>query len=185
MTNPEDEWVLKAGRGDRAAFDVLCRRLAGPLYGYAYGMVRQAEEAEDIAQEALFRLYRVARAGKLRKDPRQARSLAFTMVHNLAIDHLRRQRRSPEPLPSRRNGSTPAEGLLLREQVDRALEDLPESHRRAWMLREYGDLSYQDIARTLGATLDEVKIWIYRARKRLARLLDRDGQYVGDSQRGV
>lgn len=46
------------------------------------------------------------------------------------------------------------------------------------MLRVWGELSYAEIADTLGATPAEVKIWLYRARKRLAELLDRDGQYI-------
>jgi DNA-directed RNA polymerase specialized sigma24 family protein len=47
------------------------------------------------------------------------------------------------------------------------------------MLREFGDLSYEEIAKTLGASLAEVKVWIHRGRKGLAQLLDRDGQYLG------
>ena len=47
------------------------------------------------------------------------------------------------------------------------------------MLRVYGELSYSAIAETLDATLSEVKTWIYRGRKRMAELLDGDGQYIG------
>ena len=74
---------------------------------------------------------------------------------------------------------------MLREEIGRALADLPESHRSALMLREFGDLSYAEIAETLGVTTGVVKTWIYRARRRLADLLDRDGQYVGERNHGV
>jgi DNA-directed RNA polymerase specialized sigma24 family protein len=47
------------------------------------------------------------------------------------------------------------------------------------MLREFGELSYAEIAETLGASLAEVKVWIHRGRTRLTQLLDRDGQFVG------
>ena len=81
--------------------------------------------------------------------------------------------------------SGPAERAMLREEIGRALADLPESHRSALMLREFGDLSYAEIAETLGVTTGVVKTWIYRARRRLADLLDRDGQYVGERNHGV
>ena len=64
------------------------------------------------------------------------------------------------------------------EQIENALAELPENHRSALMLREFGELSYSEIAAALDATVDRVKVWIYRGRKQLAQLLDRDGQYV-------
>jgi len=53
------------------------------------------------------------------------------------------------------------------------------------MLREFGQLNYGEIAQALGASLDQVKVWIYRARKGLAQVLDRYGQFIGDQSRGA
>lgn len=165
--------------GDVNAFELLCIRLEGPLYGYAYGMVRNSHEAEDIVQEALFRLYREMRARKLRPGG-SARSYVFAIAHNLAVDSSRRTRSiapldASFPAPDGNSG----ESFVLREQLNRALADLPANHRSALMLREFGDLSYAEISETLGASLAEVKVWIHRGRKGLAQLLDRDGQYLG------
>lgn len=165
--------------GDVNAFELLCTRLEGPLYGYAYGMVRNTHEAEDIVQEALFRLYRAMRDRKLRPGG-STRSYVFAIAHNLAMDQRRRARPTApldESFPAQESGA--AEATLLREQLNRALADLPANHRSALMLREFGGLRYSEIAETLGASLDEVKVWIHRGRKRLATLLDRDGQYLG------
>jgi RNA polymerase sigma-70 factor (ECF subfamily) len=165
--------------GDVNAFELLCTRLEGPLYGYAYGMVRNSHEAEDIVQEALFRLYREMRARKLRPGG-SARSYVFAIAHNLAVDS-RRRTQPIVPLdasfPAPEGNS--AESFVLREQLNHALADLPANHRSALMLREFGDLSYAEIAKTLGGSLAEVKVWIHRGRKGLAQLLDRDGQYLG------
>ena len=171
--------VKRVCTGDVNAFELLCTRLEGPLYGYAYGMVRNSHEAEDIVQEVLLRLYRAMRARKLRPGG-SMRSYAFAIAHNLAVDSRRRTRPivpldASFPVPD----SDSAELSVLREQLNRALADLPANHRSALMLREFGDLSYAEVAETLGASLAEVKVWIHRGRKRLARLLDRDGQYVG------
>jgi RNA polymerase sigma-70 factor (ECF subfamily) len=179
------ELVGRAARGDAAAFEAFCARVESSLFGYAWGMTRQAQEAEDVVQESLLRLYRVLRSGGLR-DAAGARSLVFATAHNLCVDHLRRRRRVV-PLDERRSprASEAAESALLQEQVQRAMTELPESQRSALMLREFGELSYEEIATALNANRGEVRTWIYRARKRLAQLLDRDGQYIGENRHGV
>jgi len=170
-------------RGDVASFEAFCVRVEGPLFGYVLRLVKDRTEAEDIAQEAFLRLYRAAGLGKLNRAPRP---YLFSIAHNLATDfHRRRKNVVPLRATEAASAAREAERSLLREQIDKALAALPESHRSAIMLREFGELSYADIANTLGATLDQVKVWIHRARKRLAELLDRDGQYVGERNNGA
>ncbi len=167
-------------RGDAAAFEALCAELEGPLFNYALKQVRDWNDAEDIAQESLLRLLAAARRGKLKSSPR---GYAFSIAHNLAVDLNRRRNRVIVLSPQRpaQPGRT-AEQALLRDQVHRALAELPEDHRSALLLREFGGLSYAEIAAVLGASLEQVKVWIFRARRRLGELLDRDGQYVGTRQ---
>ncbi|MBX7257593.1 MAG: RNA polymerase sigma factor [Candidatus Hydrogenedentes bacterium] len=175
-----------AARGDLKAFELWCTRLERPLYGYAFGMVRNVHDAEDIVQETLLRMYRLARERRLRDDAGSARSLAFGIAHNLAVDTFRR-RRGAQPVSEARSPEAyqSAEASLVREQVERAVAELPEKQRSAWMLRTYGELSYAEIAVVLGISLEDVKVGIHRARKRLATLLDRDGQYVGERSHGM
>lgn len=180
MTEETEKALLgRVARGDTVAFDVFCRQLERPLYAYALGLVKEHAEAEDIAQEALFRLYRMARSGEIRSRRGSPRALVFAIAHNLAMDVHRRARNVVvlEPQVPRAT-STHAERALLREQIEHALALLPGSHREALLLREFGELSYAEIARTLDSTIDSVKIWLYRARHRLAELLDQDGQCV-------
>ncbi len=194
-------WTDKAGdgrligrvcQGDVAAFEALCLRLERPLFGYLLRLVKNPTEAEDLAQEALFRLYQTARDGRIRVRKGSPRALVFNIAHNLAMDFHRRTRNVAPPVAGQAGGaadaapaSAKAVRAVLREQIDQALANLPESHRSALMLREFGELSYADIAQTLGVTPGVVKTWIYRGRRRLADLLDRDGQYVGERNHGV
>lgn len=163
--------------GGHAEFERLCAETEAPLYSYALKMSGNASEAEEIAQESLFRLFKALRNGSTHQAPR---AYLFSIAHNLAMDTHRRTHREPPPEPP--SPPTPAASAsrsLLREQIDLALEDLPENQRAALLLREFGALRYGEIAETLGVAEGQVKIWIYRGRKRLAELLDRDGQYVG------
>ena len=160
-----------------AAFETLCAEMETPLYSYVRRLMNGSQDAEDIAQEALLRLFRTIQNGLGQRSPR---SYAFSIAHNLAVDALRKSRRvsAPEPAPTHATDSV-TEQRLLREQIEHALAELPENHRSALLLREFGELSYAEIAETLGVRAGQVKTWIHRARQRLSTLLDRDGQYIG------
>ncbi len=167
-------------RRDAAArFAAWCADLERPLHAYLTRLVHSREDAEDLAQDALVRVFRLWRDGGLRKEG-SPRALVFGAAHNLAVDLLRRRARpvpgdAMAPAPSASSGDP-----LLQQEIGKALEQLPENHRRALLLREYGGLRYAEIARVMTASEGAVKVWIHRARRRLAELLDRDGQYVGD-----
>lgn len=180
----ERRLFIKVCRGDLDAFEAFCVRVEAPVFTYLNRLVRNASDAEDLSQEALLRLYTMAREKRIRVTDGSPRALLFRIAHNLAMDHFRRSKHKPELMPTEPG---PADDVvsrsLLREQIDMALAELPDAHRNAIMLREFGDLSYAEIAEMLGATLDQVKVWIYRARKKLAMLLDRDGQYIGTQVR--
>ncbi len=167
--------------GDVSAFEELCLRLEGPVLGYLTRLVG-ASDAEDLAQEAFLRVYGMACNGRLRRDRASPRALLFTVAHNLAVDFLRKAGHAPSmpPRPSV-SAARSAEQGLLRAELDKALARLPDNHREALLLREFGELSYNEIARTLDVDVGRVKVWIYRARTRLAGLLDRDGQFVGET----
>lgn len=182
----ESETVLadRVRKGDMAAFEMLCKRIEAPLFHYALGLIRNPQEAEDVAQETLLRLYRMARSGRLDAGRNSCRSLAFTVVHNLSMDAHRRARHRIPPCAPSPSGPSPSESTeraLLREQIDLALARIPDTHRSALLLREFGGLTYSEIAEALTVSSNVVKIWIYRARRKLAGLLDREGQYVPDA----
>lgn len=158
------------------AMEALCRQIEAPLFSYALRLVRNRSEAEDTAQEALFRLYRAVLAGRCIEKPR---AYAFAIAHNLAVEYHRKSAAAVPPPGNECEPAPAAERTLLREQINLALAALPESQRAAVGLREFGQLSYAEIAEILGASLSQVKVWIHRARVRLAELLDRDGQYIG------
>ena len=187
--------------GATDTFEELCLAIEAPLYSYALRLTGNASDAEELAQEALVRLFHALHGGKLKQAPR---AYAFSIAHNLAMAQFRAQRHrapassamphTPAPLDGRivplHPQTTPApsrttERFLLRAELDKALNELPQDQRAALLLREFGEMSYQEIAQTLGAPLAQVKIWIYRARKKLALLLDRDGQYIGNSHHGT
>lgn len=170
-------------RGNLVGFEAFCLRVEGSLLGYLRHLIQNQQEAEDLAQEALFRLYTLAVEGRIRPSKGSPSALLFSIAHNLAIDSHRRNEKVAILEPrSAAHPSPVVEQSLLRDQIALALAKLPENHRNAILQREFGGLSYKEIAQSLGSSLNEVKVWIHRARTRLAELLDRDGQYIGERQ---
>jgi RNA polymerase sigma-70 factor, ECF subfamily len=182
VNSPADQELLSAAaRGDQAAFSQIYQRYRNRVYGFAYRMLGTQEAAEDVTQEAFLLLirqpevYQAARGSLL--------TFLCAVARNHIFQYLRRQGRyAPEQVetldqcdeapPSR--SFDPLSDLLERElaaQVETALARLPVAQREAIVLREYQELSYEEIAAVIGADTNVVKARLYRARQTLARRL--------------
>jgi RNA polymerase sigma-70 factor (ECF subfamily) len=176
--------VQRVQRGDRAAFDVLVLRYQHKVLKLIMRYIRDAAEAEDVAQEAFMKAYRALPA--FRGD-----SAFYTWLYRIAINTAKNslvssKRRpltydldlqDPEQydLQARLLESETPEGLLLTEEirrtVDAAIEALPEELRTAIMLRELDGLSYEEIAATMDCPVGTVRSRIFRAREAIDKRL--------------
>jgi RNA polymerase sigma-70 factor (ECF subfamily) len=150
------------------------------LFRVACRIVADEEAAEDLCQEAFFRLYE---KNMVFPSPEEAKYWLIRVVKNAALNYAKRkdrerrayQRAFREPGPTQETG----EGLLLRREtqneIQEALKKLPENLRIVLILKEYGELNYKEIGRTLGISEGNVKVRIFRARERLAGILTKDG----------
>ena len=183
MNREDNSSYWLACEGDSCAFDRMCADLIGPLYGYALSLVRNRHVAEDLVQETFMRLLNLMRNEKLRNRSGTVRSLVFTILHNLAID-LRRTAKLTIPIdeaiPARTDPAL--ERAAIRDEIDAALAQIPVNYREAIALREFGGLTYDEIAVTLNATLPEVRTWIHRGRKQLATLLSHHKRYAAANE---
>ena len=136
------------------------------------------EDAEDAVQSAITRA--VERLCGFREE--SAFGTWFTsIVVRLCIDHERRRRVRPAPLPLDQVAREPASSehgslrrLLHRETagaVERELARLPVRIRTALVLRTLEDMPYPDLAETLGITVRTARMYVFEARKRLAAAL--------------
>jgi RNA polymerase sigma-70 factor (ECF subfamily) len=172
----EIELIELALDGDRDSFSQLMHRYAGAVYGLAYRMLGNAQDAEDASQEIFLRAY----ANLARFDrSRRFSTWLLSIASNHCVDRLRRQRYSwltlddvAYTLPDTQRG--PEAQALQQEQrktVQRALEQLPENYRLVTVLRYWQDLSYQEIAEVTGLTESTIKTRLHRARHMLAGTL--------------
>jgi len=162
--------VAAAAHGDAAAFRSLVdRHLSGAL-AVARRMLRDEAEAEDVAQEALLRLWRSAEG--LEVGPQGVRPWLRRVVSNLCVDRMRSGRRVSvvEEVPERIEPATQLahmEAQDVSQRVDAALKDLPDRQRMALTLFHYEGLSQIEVGRIMGITDEAVESLLARARRSL------------------
>ncbi|MEZ5911537.1 MAG: RNA polymerase sigma factor [Paracoccaceae bacterium] len=160
--------------GDGQAARELTARLAPRLVSFARRMLGDVAEAEDVVQETMLRLWKIAPQWQ----PGSARvsTWAFRVASNLCTDRLRRRRGQPldavpEPADDRPDAD---QGLIEADRLaalDAALARLPQRQRQAVVLRHIEGLSNPEIAETMGIGVEAVESLTARAKRALAAML--------------
>ncbi len=171
------ELVVRTRRGDAAAGDLLARRCRRSAYLLALQLLRDPDDALDVAQDALLRLF----AHLDRIEPgREVRPWLLAIVRNRVRDLARRRRvrrteslerdddAPPRPVVDPAPGPEAAAELAeLQRHIWRLLGELSEPQREILVLRDYQDLSYEEIAGVLDVPLGTVMSRLHRARRAL------------------
>jgi RNA polymerase sigma-70 factor (ECF subfamily) len=183
----QDDAALLAlyARGDRMAARLLTARLLPRAYSHALRVLGDGAEAEDVAQEAMLRLWRVApewRAGEAKVT-----TWLYRVVANLCTDRLRRGRRrgalALDAVPEPEDGAPGAVARL--ETRDReaalqaALDALPERQRQAVVLRHIEGLGNAEIATIMDISAEAVESLTARGKRALAAALERQKEALG------
>jgi RNA polymerase sigma-70 factor, ECF subfamily len=158
------------------------------LYGYAMAITRNRTDAEDLVQETYLRA--IPRMRSLRAES-NIKSWLFTILRNIHLNQLRKQRFAPKVLAidaaedtanivaeSSKDPLARYVSKAERDWVMEAVEQLPSVFREIVVLREYEDLSYQEIAGILDCPVGTVMSRLARARSRLRTLLSAAGLTV-------
>jgi RNA polymerase sigma-70 factor (ECF subfamily) len=161
---------------DRDSLAAIYDAYSGPAYALAARTLGLTSEAEDVVQESFLALWRQAK----RLDPAKGiRSYLMTIVHNKAIDRLRRKGRKPElaldpqlPIADERGGPEDAAVHAIdRERVRAALSALPSEQRQAVEMTYFGGLTISEAASRMKAPVGTVKSRLRLALARLRREL--------------
>jgi RNA polymerase sigma-70 factor (ECF subfamily) len=177
------ELVARVLAGDRERYADLVRRHQDPLLRYAFGMVRDADAAADLVQDAFVKAYASLATCH---EPSRFGAWLFRIVRNRCTDYLTEHRRRDVSLdpdaPFASERDDPARDLertRLRGAVERALGELPEAHREAFLLKHVEGLSYDEMAAMLGDGVSALKMRVLRARESLRASLERAGHPGG------
>jgi RNA polymerase sigma-70 factor (ECF subfamily) len=179
----DEELVAAVLRGDRERFGDLIDRYQGRLVNYLFRLLRNTDDAHDLAQEVLVKVYQVLD----RYDSQYKFSTwLFRVAQNAAIDQIRRRRlklvslRQEDDegenrdwdLPSPERG--PYGEMRNRERgvaIQDAIDSLPWEYRELILLRHFGELPYEEIAQLKQMPLGTVKNKLFRGRQMLKEKL--------------
>jgi RNA polymerase sigma-70 factor (ECF subfamily) len=170
------ELVLKCQAGDMQAFQELVLRYHQKIFLVIVGLLRNRDDALEVAQEVFFRAYRKIKSF-------QGESSFYTWLYriavNLAIDSQRRQKRTPLDFRGTMDGLLEEHNEVardpfwdvqareLRAKLVAAIGDLTPEHKAVIILRTIEGLSYRDIGEILGCSEGTVMSRLHYARKKL------------------
>ena len=156
---------------DRGRFEKLVDRYKDRIYTFAFYFLGNREDAEDATQEVLVKIWEKGDTA----DSNHIDGWIAKVTRNICIDMERRRRRwkseawevaqCPDP-------ETELMGSEVQERVRRAILGLPGNMREVVILRDIQGLPYREICDMLGISLSQLKVSLYRARKRLKELLE-------------
>lgn len=189
LTQEEERRIIdRVLSGDVNAFALLVKDQSKIVYNLCLRMVGNEQDACDLSQDAFLKAY--MNLSVFRGDSKFS-SWLYRLTSNICLDFLRRQKRQKTvPLTYETDDGeedflqipdhalspeAEAERLELREAVRSGLSQLPDGQRQILVLREIGQLSYEEIAVQLALEPGTVKSRIFRARKKLCDILIKDG----------
>ncbi len=158
-------------------FKVLCHRYSDEIYRYARSLLANQADAEDATQEVLLRLWNHLPTIR----PFKLRAWLLRTTRCYCLDQIRRRSNPATPLlvgdevlderPDElaADPSLAADSNLRLEQARNSVLKLPENLRSVFVLYEVNGLRYREIAETLGIPINSVKVYLSRARERLAK----------------
>jgi len=184
----ESDLLARLRAGDEVAFESLVRDYGGRMLAAARRILAREEDAQEAVQEAFLSAFRAL-------DSFEGQSRIGTWLHRIAINaalmKLRRIERRPErpvedllpawgddggfarlPEPWEDSADSPVLQDEAREVVRAKIAELPDPYRIALTLRDIEGLSNEELAGTLGVSVNAAKIRVHRARQALRTLLD-------------
>ena len=181
----DQELIINYLKGDEKALEVLISRYLKPVYGFVYRFAGNEQDAEDITQETFVKVW-----GNIKKIDRQKsfKAWMFKIARNTAIDLLRKKKTVPF---SRFDGEDGKNAIIesladpgplaleiferkgLAQEIAAAISELPSKYRAVFSLRQDSELSFQEIAESLGEPINTVKSRYRRALIALKSILQK------------
>lgn len=169
----DEDLMLKIARNDAPAFRELLNRYEKRVFALAWRLCSDRTEAEDLTQETFLKIWRNAGSWK---PEAKLETWIYRVLYNLFIDGRRRFRGRTEELSEdiRSDAASPEQALIQKrtaQDVEKALNELPERQKEALVLCYYQEMKAKDAAEILSVTQSALESLLVRARRTLKEKL--------------
>jgi RNA polymerase sigma-70 factor (ECF subfamily) len=178
-TPPEDvsdtELVVRAKRGDTEAFSVLVQRRQNLVFNLSYRFMRDPTLAEDAAQEAFLKAFRLLRG--FRGDCNFSTWMYRVTVSVCLTEISRRKKRQEvelQPMDGRQTVDRRVESSDVLDMIRRCVNLLPGRYASIITLYYLKEISYEEIARVMQIPMGTLKTWMFRARNQLRSIVEKE-----------
>lgn len=153
----------------RNEYNIVVKEQAGNLYGYAIRFLRNEDDAKDIVQDVFEKLW----LNRSKVEFAKSKSWMFTTAHNAMINFSTRKGRMTltDQMSHYETGSSQSNRFESNQVVDRAVSILPPIQKSVILLRDLEDYSYKEIGDILDLSESQVKVYLFRARKKIKKQL--------------
>jgi RNA polymerase sigma-70 factor (ECF subfamily) len=169
------ELVRRTKSGDREAFSELVQRHQHIVYNVAFRFMREGALAEDMAQEAFLKAYRLLHG--FRGDCSFS-TWMYRVTCSVCLTELSRRKRRGEvefsPKHASENAVHPSDTFDLPEQIRRCVTKLSDRYATIITLYYLKGVSYEEIAQAMEIPLGTLKTWMFRARKQLRKIVEEE-----------
>jgi RNA polymerase sigma-70 factor (ECF subfamily) len=174
----EEELIERALRGDEAAFELLLYPYRNSMLNLSYRMVGNLEDAKEVSQEAIFKIFRYLNGYKKGKG---FKNWMYKIVVNASNDFLRKRRKQADIFAMKKvmaenlmtNPETQFLNKEVRDKIAFCLEDLSPKEKAVFLLRDGEGLSVKEAAGVLGSSSMSVRTHLSRARQKLRGRLEK------------
>jgi len=174
LIDPDAELLARYASGDSAAASALLDSLSGRLFSLAMRLLGDTAEAEDVVQETMLRVWKVA--PDWRRGEAKVASWSYGVARNLCLDRLRKRRNTSLDEAPEQEDKAPMvlDNMIANDRAEAlhaALARLPERQRQAIVLRHLENASNPEIADAIGSSVEAVESLLARGKRKLAQLL--------------
>ena len=174
----DEKLILRFQEGDINAYNELVKRYKDRLFNFVFRYFNNAEQAEDVVQDTLIKLYTHA---SYYKNIAKFSTWIFTIAKNNALTELRKNKRKQTDSLWTEDGKvidinskeesleSKVQNEIAIDQLNKFLDEIPENFRMAVVLRDFQELSYEEISTILEIPIGTIKSRINRGRIQLAQ----------------
>ncbi len=174
-------------KGDKSAIDKLIRRYSTNVYSYLLMMVKDQDLANDFLQETFIKVFESLKRGKY-EEKGIFLSWVIRIAHNIVIDYYRKNKNFPtvsndesdydllnSPKYTDKNIEQKLQESALKEEIRKLVEKLPAEQKEVVLLRHYGGLSFKEIAKLTGVSINTALGRMRYALINLRKLVEKHG----------